>query len=417
MMTASAKSKLADLAPALPARPRCFCCTPPSPATLANAGKNPLQGVRDARPADLRLTDYAPRSSLRVRETRIERPRFPVIDVHTHLSWMSATRNGVSLGEEMTWFASPDELLPLMDRKGIRAMVNLTGGAGAGLDAAIARFDRAAPGRFLTMTEPSFEYVVEPDYPQRQSDALARAKRAGARGLKLLKTLGLYLRERIDEGALLAIDDRRFDSMWATCADLDLPVFIHCADPAAFFLPTDARNERYEELSSHPDWSFYGPGFPGYDELIGARDRVIARHPKTTFVLMHVGSQAEDLAAISACLDRHPNTQVDISARVAELGRQPRASRQFFERYQDRILFGTDAVPPPWGNEVPQQLLCDDLYEIYYRFLETEDEYFDYAPSTIPPQGRWSIYGVGLPDGILRKIYHDNAARVLGLTE
>ena len=397
------------------ARTRCFCCTPPLSIVRGSAGKNPLQTVRDAVKADLRLTDFQPRSMLRVRETRIERPCFPVIDVHTHLSWMSATRSGVSLGEEMTWFASPEELLPLMERKGIRAMVNLTGGVGQGLEATIARFDRAAPGRFLTMTEPSFEYIAESDYPQRQADALAHAKRAGACGLKLLKTLGLYLRERIDEGARLTIDDQRFDSMWATCADLNFPVFIHSADPAAFFLPTDAHNERYEELANHPDWSFYGAEFPSYAELIAARDRVIERHPRTTFVLMHVGSQAEDLAAISACLDRYPNVHVDISARVGELGRQPRASRQFFERYQDRILFGTDAVPPPWGDEVPQQLLGDALYEIYYRFLETEDEYFDYAPAAVPPQGRWSIYGVGLPDAILRKIYHDNAALLLGL--
>jgi predicted TIM-barrel fold metal-dependent hydrolase len=130
---------------------------------------------------------------------------------------------------------------------------------------------------------------------------------------------------------------------------------------------------------------------------------------------MHVGNQAEDLASIAQCMDRHPNVQVDISARISELGRQPRQARRFFERYQDRILFGTDAVPAPYGNDVPQQLLGDELYEIYYRFLETEDEYFDYAPAAVPPQGRWSIYGVGLPPEILRKIYHDNAARLLGI--
>jgi len=402
-----------------PSRHRCFCCTPPLALVRAQAsagdGKNPLQTAHDAGKAGMRLADFKPRSMLRVRQTRIERPRFPVIDVHTHLSWMSQTRSGVSIGEEMTWFASPEEILPLMERCGIRAMVNLTGGIGTGLEAAIARFDRAAPGRFLTMTEPSFEHIAQADYPRRQADALAHARRAGACGLKLLKTLGLYLRERIDEGARLAIDDRRFDTMWATCADLNMPVFMHSADPAAFFLPTDLHNERYKELANHPDWSFYGAGFPRYDELIAARDGVIARHPKTTFVLMHVGSQAEDLAAISACMDRFANVSVDISARVGELGRQPRASRRFFERHQDRILFGTDAVPPPWGDAVPQQLLGDALYEIYYRFLETEDEYFDYAPADVPPQGRWSIYGVGLPDAILRKVYHDNAARLLGL--
>ena len=148
---------------------------------------------------------------------------------------------------------------------------------------------------------------------------------------------------------------------------------------------------------------------------MAARDRVIARHPRTTFVLLHVGNQGERLDDLAGTLARYPNTQVDISARIGELGRQPRRARAFMERFQDRVLFGTDAVPPPYGDAVPQQLLCDELYEIYYRFLETEDEYFDYAPAATPPQGRWSIYGLGLSSAILRKVYHDNAARLLRL--
>jgi predicted TIM-barrel fold metal-dependent hydrolase len=336
-----------------------------------------------------------------------------VIDVHAHLTWSKNVRNGVSVGEEITVFATPDDLLPVMDRKGIRTLVNLTGGVGKGLEESIRLFDRAAPGRFLTLTEPSFGLFPEPDYPQRQADAIEHAHRAGARGLKLLKTLGLYLRERIDEGPLVGVDDRRFDPMWEACAAHGMPVFLHVSDPEAFFLPTDAGNERYEELAQHPDWSFYGPEFPGHQELIDARNRMIARHPGTTFALLHVGNNAENLAAVADCLDRFPNTVVDISARIGELGRQPRVAQRFFDRYQDRILFGTDAVPSPWGDDVPQQLFGDALYEIYYRFLETEDEYFDYAPSPVPPQGRWSIYGLKLPDAILRKVYHDNAARLL----
>jgi Amidohydrolase len=300
-----------------------------------------------------------------------------------------------------------------MDRKGVRTLVNLTGGIGAGLEQSIRSFDHAAPGRFLTLTEPSYEYFPEPNYAQLQGDAITHAKRVGARGLKLLKTLGLYLRERIDEGPLVAVDDHRFDAMWEACAAYDMPVFLHVSDPEAFFLPTDASNERYEELSKHPDWSFYGPEFPSNAELLAARDRMIARHPNTTFALLHVGNNAENLAAIANCLDRFPNTVIDISARIGELGRQPRAARRFFDRYQDRIMFGTDAVPSPYGDDVPQQLFGDELYEIYYRFLETEDEYFDYAPAPTPPQGRWSIYGLGLTEQVLRKVYHDNAARLL----
>jgi predicted TIM-barrel fold metal-dependent hydrolase len=394
----------------------CLCCAPPTGAgtvRIEASGKNPLQTAPDASKGELRLQDFKPRSMLHVPRTHIERPRFPVIDVHAHLTWSKNVRNGVSVGEEITAFTTPEALLPVMDRKGIRTLVNLTGGVGKGLEESIRRFDQAAPGRFLTLTEPSFALFPEPDYPQRQAEAIEHAHRTGARGLKLLKTLGLYLRERIDEGPLVAVDDRRFDPMWEACAAHGMPVFLHVSDPEAFFLPTDGDNERYEELANHPDWSFYGPEFPGHQELIDARNRMIARHPGTTFVLLHVGNNAENLAAVSDCLDRFPNTLVDISARIGELGRQPRIAQRFFERFQDRILFGTDAVPSPWGDDVPQQLFGDALYEIYYRFLETEDEYFDYAPSPVPPQGRWSIYGLKLPDAILRKVYHDNAARLL----
>jgi hypothetical protein len=194
-----------------------------------------------------------------------------------------------------------------------------------------------------------------------------------------------------------------------------MPVWIHISDPEAFFLPTDRFNERYEELSNHPDWSFHGKDFPSNAALMEARNRVFARHPKTKFLVLHVGNDAENLGFVAENLDRFPNTSVELGARVGELGRQPRASRQFFDKYQDRILFGTDAVPPPFGNETPQQVFGDELYEIYYRFLETEDEYFDYAPAPVPPQGRWRIYGIGLPEPILKKVYEANAVRFLGL--
>jgi predicted TIM-barrel fold metal-dependent hydrolase len=214
-------------------------------------------------------------------------------------------------------------------------------------------------------------------------------------------------------GPLVKIDDARFDPMWEACGSLNMPVAIHVADPEAFFLPTDRFNERFEELNNHPDWSFYGSGFPSFRELLDAFYRVVARHPRTQFIALHVGLNAENLASVSERMDRFSNVCVELAARIGELGRQPRAARAFFERHQDRILFGTDAIPN--GNDTPQQVFGDRLYEIYFRFLETEDEYFDYAPAPVPPQGRWRIYGVGLPEGILRKVYHDNAVRLLGL--
>jgi predicted TIM-barrel fold metal-dependent hydrolase len=369
---------------------------------------------KPAQPAVLDLKDFQPRSMLEVPVTRVPRAKFPVIDFHTHLGFSAKGVAGVPHGEERRFAAPPEELLPVMDRVNLKTMVNLTGGVGAGLDESIKRFQAAHPGRFITFTEPRYDRITRPDYPREQADDIERARKAGARGVKVLKTLGLYLREQVTSGPLVKIDDRRFDGMWEACAAHSLPVAIHISDPEAFFLPIDRFNERFEELNAHPDWSFHGRDFPTTRELFEARNRTFARHPRTTFVALHVGHKAEDLGYVSECLDRFPNMYVEMGARVGELGRQPRASRRFFERYQDRILFGTDAVPH--GKQTPQQVFGEALYEIYYRFLETEDEYFDYAPAPTPPQGRWHIYGIGLPDSILRKVYYDNAARLLNIT-
>jgi len=361
----------------------------------------------------LELSEFQPKSMLHVPESKVPRSRYPVIDVHTHLSFRSKSSNGVGLGEDLEFLADAGTVLPIMDRKNIRTMVNLTGSSGKGLEQAIARFDRPHPQRFLTFTEPLWEQSNRSDYRRVQADAIASASKAGARGLKVLKTLGLYLRENVTDGPLVKIDDSRFDSMWEACGSLGMPVAIHVSDPEAFFLPTDRFNERFEELNNHPDWSFHGKDFPSNAELLEARNRVLARHPKTQFILLHVGNDAENLPYVSECLDRYPNASVELGARIGELGRQPRMAQRFFDRYQDRILFGTDAVPN--GTDTPQQIFGDQLYEIYFRFLETEDEYFDYAPAPIPPQGRWRIYGLGLRDEILKKVYQQNAARLLRL--
>jgi predicted TIM-barrel fold metal-dependent hydrolase len=362
-------------------------------------------------PVPLELSQYEPRSMLHVDESRVERSRFPLIDFHTHLSGSTKSEKGVELSPDRKYLGTPQELLAVMDRKNIRAMVNLTGGYDHGLAEAVAKYDRAYPGRFYTFTEPSYSRFKEPDYPTLQAQAIERAHREGGRGLKILKTLGLYLRENITSGSLVAIDDARFDPMWDACGQLNLPVAIHISDPIAFFIPTDRFNERYEELNNHPDWSFHGRDFPSNAELIAARNRVIARHSETQFVVLHVGNFAEDLQNVSENLDRYPNMFVDLAARIGELGRQPRTARKFFDKYQDRILFGTDATPH--GDAFPQQVFNDKLYEIYFRFLETEDEYFDYAPAKIPPQGRWRIYGIGLPETILKKVYSENSTRIL----
>ncbi len=371
----------------------------------------------EARPATgsapLELSQYEPRSMLRVRKSHVERSKFPSIDFHTHISGSTKSEKGVELSPDREYLGTPQELLAVMDRKNIRALVNLTGGYDGGLAEAVAKYDRAYPGRFYTFTEPSYSRFKQPNYPTLQAQWIERAHRDGARGLKILKTLGLYLRENITSGTLVRIDDARFDPMWEACGQLNIPVAIHISDPIAFFTPTDRFNERYEELNRHSDWSFCGGDFPTNAELIAARNRVIARHPNIQFVTLHVGNFSEDLQNVSENLDRFPNMSVDIAARVGELGRQPVTARKFFDKYQDRILFATDATPH--GDEYPQQVFNDQLYEIYYRFLETNDEYFDYAPAKIPPQGRWRIYGIDLPDSILRKVYFENAARLLRL--
>lgn len=381
-------------------------------STIRAPRDSQTEQVKGHKPLD--LAEYEPKSMLHVKETRVERAKFPVIDIHTHISVSMKAVNGVELDAARNFLAPPSELLAVMERRNILAMVNLTGGFDKGLTEAVGRYDRAYPGRFYTFTEPSYNRFMEPGYPALQAQAIEQAHASGARGLKILKTLGLYLRENITSGKLVKIDDPRFDPMWEACGRLGMPVAIHVSDPIAFFTLTDKYNERYEELNNHPDWSFYGGDFPSNAELLEARNRVMARHPQTQFNVLHVGNFAENLENVGENLDRYPNMTVELGARIGELGRQPRTARHFFERFQDRILFGTDAVPH--GDEFPQQVFGDLLYQIYYRFLETEDEYFDYAPARVPPQGRWRIYGLGLPDQILKKVYQQNAARLLKIS-
>ncbi|HSB18085.1 MAG TPA: amidohydrolase family protein [Bryobacteraceae bacterium] len=381
-------------------------CTARKPAEKA------VETAKKGKPLD--LSEFQPKSMLVVPETKVEKAKFPVVDVHTHFSFPGKAEAGVTWGETLVYLAPPEELLAVMDRRNIQALVNLTGGYGNGLKECIEKYDKKHPGRFVTFTEPMWEKTNQPDYAKAQAAAIEEAGKAGAKGLKITKVLGLYLREGITSGALVKIDDPRFDPMWEACAAAKFPVAIHVSDPVAFFEPIDRFNERFEELNAHPDWSFHGKDFPSNAEILEARNRVFARHPKTQFIALHAGNFGENLGNVSECLDKFPNMHLEIGARIGELGRQPRTARKFFDKYQDRIMFGTDAVPH--GDDTPQQVYGDLLYQIYYRFLETEDEYFDYAPAPVPPQGRWRIYGVGLPDKILGKVYNENAKRLIRLT-
>jgi predicted TIM-barrel fold metal-dependent hydrolase len=353
---------------------------------------------------DLRLADFRPRSALRVPAHEIARPRYRAIDVHNHL--------GAAFGGE--WATrEPTELVDTLDASGVELVVDLDGGQGDDLSREIDRWQRRWPDRIAVFAGLDYDsWARDRDFGEREAGRLRDSAARGARGLKVWKTLGL--RARDPGGRLVAVDDARLDPLWSTAGELGLPVLIHIADPIAFFEPLDPTNERWEELHANPDWHFWpprtaadpdAPGFPGFDELLAALDRLLGQHPATTFIGAHVASAAEDLALVGRLLDRHPNLSVDIAARLAELGRQPYSTRTFFLRYADRILFGVDMAPDP------------ALYAIHYRFLETYDESFDYSTDDVPGQGRWQIHGIGLPDDVVRKVYRDNAIRVLNLAD
>jgi predicted TIM-barrel fold metal-dependent hydrolase len=338
---------------------------------------------------DLLLRDFKPRSMLKVPVHLVERSRFPAIDFHNHINDARGTAEQVP----------PAQVVQIMDRCNLARLVILTGRWGDALQKVVDEMVKPYPERFTVFTEVDWKRIDEPAFGETMARQIEDAVRRGARGLKITKDLGLENKDKT--GALIAVDDPRADPIWAACGRLGIPVAMHVSDPDAFFEPIDPTNERWEELAEFPSWSFYGPQFPKKASILEARNRVFARHPSTTFVSLHFGDQGEDLGALAEVLDRHPNVLVEMGARANELGRQPRRAREFFLKYQDRILFGTDAQP------------SEAMYRNWFRWLETADEYFDYWGS--PGQGRWEIYGLDLPGPVLEKVYRRNAERLLSL--
>lgn len=343
--------------------------------------------------ANLLLKDFIPVSRLEVKETDIKMPRFPVIDAHNHL--------GDVLG--LDWPDRPvSELLEQMDEARIQVYVDLDGGWGEDvLEQHLDHFKAAAPDRFAVFGGVDFSKWDEhgDKFGEWAAKRFREQVARGAQGLKLWKPFGLTYRDQ--HGKLISIDDERLDPVFETVAELNVPVVIHVADPVAFFDPIDETNERYEELLAHPDWQFPSPPYPPFMKIMNDFANLIRRHPKTDFIGAHVGCYSENLTWVSQLLDECPNFYVDISARISELGRQPYAARRFFLNYPDRILFGSDFGPDPAA------------YQIYYRFLETDDEYFNYNTAPTPLQGRWYIYGIFLPDDILEQVYFKNAERLI----
>ena len=339
------------------------------------------------------LADFHPKSQLVTQTTLVEKPRFPVIDAHNHLA--EPFGGG--------WDKKPlSALLDLLDKAGVSHYVDLDGGWGEDiLNAHLDHFKAGAPERFQVFGGVDWSQWVNKGngFPEWAADRLRVQKERGAQGLKIWKGFGLHVRDQ--NGELVLVDDLRLISLWETAGDLNLPVMIHVADPVAFFDPIDETNERWEELGKHPEWAFTSPPFPSFMNIIESFASLVARHPNTTFIGAHVGCYAENLGWVGTLLDRCPNFYVDISARIGELGRQPYTARRFFIQYADRILFGSDMGPDL------------DAYRICYRFLETDDEYFNYNTGDIPQQGRWYVHGLYLPEDVLKKVYLENARRVL----
>jgi predicted TIM-barrel fold metal-dependent hydrolase len=341
----------------------------------------------------MELSNFNPQSKLVTKTTIVDKPRFPAIDAHNHL--------GEAFGGG--WDQRPLEgLLEMLDEAGITRYVDLDGGWGEDLlNAHLDHFKKAAPERFKIFGGVDWSQWVEKGdaFPEWAANRLRVQKERGAEGLKIWKGLGLHIKDQ--NGKLVDVDDPRLVPIWETAGELGLPVMIHVADPVAFFDPIDETNERWEELGNNPDWAFTSPPFPSFMHIMNGLASLVTRHPQTTFIGAHVGCYAENLGWVGALLDRCPNFFVDISARIGELGRQPYAAHRFFLQYADRILFGSDMGPYPTA------------YRIIYRFLETDDEYFNYNVSPIPMQGRWYVYGLHLPDDILEKVYFRNAERIL----
>ena len=354
-----------------------------------------------ARPSwdDLRrlpLTEWTPQAQLDLLATVVDRPRFPAIDVHNHLGrWLS---DGEWMIEDVPG------LLAVMDECGVETIVNLDGMWGEEVSANVERYDRAHPGRFRTFCQLDWALLAGRDGVSELIASLDDSAARGAVGVKIWKNLGLTIRDA--DGTLILPDDPRVIAVVQHAGELGLPVLIHTADPKAFFEPMDERNERLDELLQMEEWWFGDRDVhPTFDRLLDAHATLVAASPGTTFIGAHAGCAAEDLDRVERVLAACPNYTIDIGGRMAELGRQPRRFRELLERFPDRVLFGTDIYPA-----------SAEQYRLHYRFLETRDEAFEYAPdSDVPPQGRWTVSALDLDEATLEAVYRGNARRVLGL--
>lgn len=324
---------------------------------------------------------YNPPSTLVVPGKEINKAKFPFIDVHNHQFSMASM--------------DLSTLITDMDKMNMKVMVNLSGQSGAELKKAADNSKTNYPGRFIVFANVDFKNVGEKGWSEKAAAQLEEDVKNGANGLKIYKSLGFSVNDI--SGKRVTVDDPRLDALWKKAGDLKIPVLIHTADPKPFWQPMDENNERWLELATHPGRKRGDTDPAPFDTLIAEQHRMFKKHPATTFIAAHFGWYPNDLGKLSQLLDAMPNVVVEFGAVIAELGRQPRAANRFFTKYQDRILFGKDS----W---VPSE------YATYFRVLESTDEYFPYHKKY---HAFWAMYGMGLSDEILKKIYYKNALRIV----
>ncbi|MBK8610580.1 MAG: amidohydrolase family protein [Chitinophagaceae bacterium] len=324
---------------------------------------------------------YNPPSTLVVPGNVITRAKFPFIDVHNH-QFQMATMDLATLIKDM-------------DAMNMNVMVNLSGQSGDVLKKAADNVKANYPNRFIVFANVDFKKVGESGWSEKAAAQLETDVKNGANGLKIYKSLGFSVTDI--NGKRVTVDDPRLDAIWKKAGDLKIPVLIHTADPKPFWQPMDSTNERWLELATHPQRKRSDTDPAPFDTLIAEQHRLFKKHPGTTFIAAHFGWYPNDLGKLGQLLDAMPNVVVEFGAIIAELGRQPRAANQFFNTYQDRILFGKDS----W---VPSE------YKTYFRVLESTDEYFPYHKKY---HAFWALYGMGLSDEVLKKIYYKNALRII----
>jgi predicted TIM-barrel fold metal-dependent hydrolase len=335
-----------------------------------------------AQNASMSIEDYKPKSTLVVPQHPVTRAKYPFIDVHNH-------QNSTMPVDQL------DKLVKDMDGLNLQVMVNLSGGYEDRLEKGVANMKGHYKNRFVVFANIDFTNIDDPEYNKRAAAQLERDVHNGAQGLKIFKNFGMDLKDT--KGQRIHVDDPRFDEVFETCARLKIPVLIHTAEPWSFFQPMDQYNERWLELKTHPGRARPPDKYPSWETLMGEQHNLFARHPNTVFIAAHLGWLGNNLAELGRLLDRLPNVNTEIAAVLYELGRQPRFAREWLIKYQDRVMFGKDA----WNAQE---------YYTYFRVLETADEYFDYYRKY---HAFWQMYGLDLPDEVLKKLYYKNALRII----